>query len=363
MTSALDHMAALTQFRDREVLDINLATSLFDLLQPRSVAIYRLVGEAPQRWMKRASLAAGDAVATADPAWVEIDTLPLRSDHPFRDRCVEADRVVEEGATTLFPLRSEHAGVSGVLEVCSTATISTQARALVRTMLDVFRNFESLLDYSERDTLTGLLNRKTFDETFFKVSQPGRSVAGHSAAHGSAPGACLTPLSLDSANAPVVPAQERRHHPALVYWLAMVDIDHFKSVNDRFGHLIGDEVLLLLARIMRSTFRLSDRMYRFGGEEFLVLLPADSREHAALALERFRLQVEKYRFPQAGRVTVSVGFTEVHPGDTPGGAFERADKAVYHSKAQGRNRLTSHEELVARGILAVPARKVDVEMF
>ncbi|MDB5816717.1 MAG: Diguanylate cyclase protein, partial [Rhizobacter sp.] len=255
------------------------------------------------------------------------------------------------------------AGVVGVLEVRADVAVSRHSQALVRNILNVFRNFESLLDYSERDTLTGLLNRKTFDETFFKVSHPG---SGKTAALDPAAAAQMAAADMAQAadsTAPLTPVEERRSHPSPVYWLALVDIDHFKTVNDRFGHLIGDEVLLLLARIMRSTFRLSDRMYRFGGEEFLVLLPAESRAHATLALERFRTRVEAYRFPQVGTVTISLGFTRVRAGDTPGGAFERADKAVYFSKENGRNRLTSHEDLVERGVVTVLAREDDIEMF
>ena len=170
-----------------------------------------------------------------------------------------------------------------------------------------YHDYEGIaLDYSERDTLTGLLNRKTFDESFLKaVSELPR----HKAAE--------------------VPAedeqgQDRRHaavHPR--YWIGVIDIDHFKSINDRFGHLIGDEVLLLLSRLMRSSFRFNDLLYRFGGEEFVVLMRCDEEIHAGEAFERLRVNTERYAFPQVGRITVSIGFTEVRGGDSPAAAFER----------------------------------------
>jgi diguanylate cyclase (GGDEF)-like protein len=148
------------------------------------------------------------------------------------------------------------------------------------------------------------------------------------------------------------------------YWIGVIDIDHFKRVNDRFGHLIGDEVLLLLSRLMGRSFRIHDRLYRFGGEEFLVLMRCHGEDDAAQAFERFRSNTELFQFPQVGTVTVSVGFTAVRPADTPRGAFERADWAVYHAKAHGRNQVCCYEALVAGGLLdSVPEPYQDVDFF
>ena len=194
-------------------------------------------------------------------------------------------------------------------------------------MLRVYRNVQGLLDYSERDMLTGLLNRKTFDDTFYKSLRDQRGRPG--ACRGAPRGACATCKP----------------------YLGVIDIDHFKLVNDRHGHLIGDEVLLLLSRLMRATFRFHDRLYRFGGEEFVVLLRCGSDAHATQAFERLRAATEAYPFPQVGRITVSIGFTAVRPDDNPSTAFERADKAVYWAKAHGRNQVAEHADLVARGEL------------
>ena len=158
---------------------------------------------------------------------------------------------------------------------------------------------------------------------------------------------------------------ERRHESiGSSYWLAMIDIDHFKRVNDTYGHLIGDEVLLLLARLMRACFRFHDQLYRFGGEEFVVLMRCNGEAEAALALERLRTSTASHLFPQVGHITISIGFSEVRPGDTPSGAFERADKAVYHAKEHGRNQVCSHAALIAQGKLTEQAANVgDVELF
>ena len=143
----------------------------------------------------------------------------------------------------------------------------------------------------------------------------------------------------------------------------MVDIDFFKSVNDNYGHLIGDEVLLLLSRLMRSTLRFHDQLYRFGGEEFVVLIPCDTESNAATALERLRQNAESYAFPQVGRLTVSIGFDMILPNDSPTSALERADRAVYHAKAHGRNQVCSYRDLLAQGHLAAAEKVGEVELF
>jgi diguanylate cyclase (GGDEF)-like protein len=150
---------------------------------------------------------------------------------------------------------------------------------------------------------------------------------------------------------PMSLADRRQLKVAEGYWLAVLDIDHFKRVNDNFGHLIGDEVLLLMARLMRSSFRFHDQLYRFGGEEFVILMRCAGHDDAQAVLNRFRRTVEAYAFPQVGTITVSIGFAPLQGDDTPSAAFGRADKAVYFAKGHGRNQVCSYPQLVAAGDL------------
>ena len=342
MPEIIDHLASLTGLRDRDTLDVSLAHSIRDLLAPRRVAIYRLVGDpGEEHWLNRSLLKADSVAATADPAWVDLNDLPRAKERPHWLECMTTAQViatkVDDTVTTLFPVISD-TGAVGVIELETARAIGPKTRRLVFGVLRIYRNVQSLLDYSERDTLTGLLNRKIFDDSFYKVS-----------------------------SLPLLEAKlrdgERRNAQGSRYWLGVVDIDHFKAVNDRFGHLIGDEVLLLLSRIMRGCFRYSDQLYRFGGEEFVVLLLCHNEGDAAAALERFRRVVGEYAFPQAGTITVSIGFTSIDVGDTPAAAFERADRAVYHAKHNGRNQVSNYAELHRRGIVEDDKRVSDLELF
>ncbi len=146
-------------------------------------------------------------------------------------------------------------------------------------------------------------------------------------------------------------------------WLAVVDIDHFKLVNDRFGHLYGDEVLILVANILRSSFRSHDRIFRFGGEEFVVLLRSTSLSTAHKVFNRFRKNVEDYYFPQVGQVTVSVGFVSTEQG-SPVEILGQADQALYFAKENGRNQVRYYDDLVAEGHLqSKQVNNDDVELF
>jgi diguanylate cyclase (GGDEF)-like protein len=352
MSHVVEQLAELTAYRDRDVADTTLVAALRDLLQAREVAIHRCVGEdTDRRWLTRARLGLSDLVATADSLYTDLSDLPALNAYPDRLQALQlqapvSPAVAAPGALhlTVFPLTTDRE-VVGVLELQTAAPLDAAAHRLVGSILRLYRNFQALLDYSERDTLTGLLNRKTFDEAFYKLSTLPDHGLGAIAGDGQS-----------VADRRVGPTQQP-------HYIGVIDIDHFKSVNDNFGHLIGDEVLLLLARLMRSVFRFHDRLYRFGGEEFVVLVRCSGDDDAGIAFERLRTTVQGYAFPQVGHITVSVGYTRLHPGDTPSSAFERADRAVYWAKTHGRNQVFSHAALVASGALADDSKVGDVELF
>ncbi len=133
-------------------------------------------------------------------------------------------------------------------------------------------------------------------------------------------------------------ARASRHQRELS--LAIVDIDLFKAVNDRHGHVKGDEVLRRIADSIRSHARLEDVAARIGGEEFAILLPETSPATAREICERLRQAVAEIPFQfDAGRqtITISIGIASLHPKDKPGDLLERADQALYQAKNAGRN--------------------------
>jgi diguanylate cyclase (GGDEF)-like protein len=133
-----------------------------------------------------------------------------------------------------------------------------------------------------------------------------------------------------------------RYSPPLS--LMLMDIDHFKRYNDTYGHLEGDKVLVRLAQIIESCLRKLDTAYRYGGEEFTVILPETTADEAETVAQRIRSAVERERFhprpDEAVQVTVSIGATQYDSNEELSGFIKRADIAMYSSKQRGRNQVT-----------------------
>lgn len=358
MSNLVDHVVKLTQHRDRDQLDITLTDALMSLLNPQRVSIVGVVSEEQeQHWLPLTQLERGGvAEVLAEPMRVNVQNLQRLEDEPNRLQCLNSLLQLEvvpdvdsQPHMTFFPLFPDsRATGQGVIEIHSDTRLTAEAVHAVQRLLSVYRNMRDMLDYSECDALTGLLNRKSFDDAFFKVLREDRAESG---------GRVQSAADLAGL------IEHRRPDQAAGYWLAMVDVDHFKQVNDVHGHSIGDEVLLLVARILKTTFRALDRVYRFGGEEFVVLLSCPDEQAAMQALERFRSNMENYAFPQVGRITASVGFAEIHTGDSPSVACARADQAVYFAKKNGRNRVCSYDGLIREGLLQTDNKVGGIELF
>jgi diguanylate cyclase (GGDEF)-like protein len=121
--------------------------------------------------------------------------------------------------------------------------------------------------------------------------------------------------------------------------LLMLDIDHFKRINDDFGHLSGDAVLVQLGNILQSSLRKKDSPIRYGGEEFIILAPNTTFEQSILAAEKLRKKVARHDFGLGRSITVSIGCTIYRPGESSSEVIARADQALYEAKNSGRNRV------------------------
>ena len=119
--------------------------------------------------------------------------------------------------------------------------------------------------------------------------------------------------------------------------LVMLDVDHFKSINDHYGHPTGDQVLVTVSKLIASQVREVDSIARWGGEEFLILLPETDAEQATRVAEKLRIALQAQKLVQVGGVTASFGVTEYRQGDDTDALIKRADAALYEAKSAGRN--------------------------
>jgi two-component system cell cycle response regulator len=126
--------------------------------------------------------------------------------------------------------------------------------------------------------------------------------------------------------------------------LLLLDIDNFKDYNDKYGHLEGDKVLVRFSQIIKSCLRANDSAYRYGGEEFTVILPETTGEEAKTVAQRIRATLENENFiPEPNKkatITISIGVTQCYPKEELSAFIRRADKAMYLSKQNGRNRVS-----------------------
>lgn len=177
-------------------------------------------------------------------------------------------------------------------------------RALLRESNRVHQDLHDLKAVASTDPLTGLFNRRAMDDAIAIVQSNARCCA-----------------------------------------LISVDIDHFKAVNDSYGHDVGDQVLRKLALTMRQGFRENEYACRTGGEEFIVLLPDTTAAVAAGAAERLRARVAATPFEQVGRVTISLGVAQWTAAEGPfSAALKAADELLYEAKRAGRNRVVASGE-------------------
>jgi diguanylate cyclase (GGDEF)-like protein len=345
MDSLLKHMVDMTGHRDHTMLDVSVISAVQELAGVARTRILGIAAVAGRQYLRpRASIGAGGSARIEDaPEGSPGETL---DSYPGLASCLAGrgaslETVDADGMRTLWlPIWfGDEAGTC--LELRDDKPFCSDTIRNVAGIVAVYRNFQNLLDYSERDSLTGLLNRKTFDDQLARMLQGAHEQA-----------AC----------SPVL-VERRQPHAEEKQWLAVVDVDHFKAVNDKFGHLYGDEVLILIANLLQSSFRAQDRVFRFGGEEFVVLLRSTMVDSAWKIIERFRSNVERHDFPQVGRVTVSVGFVSINACEAPVVTLGHADQALYYAKSNGRNRVCHYDDLVSHGMLQTVTSNDTAEFF
>lgn len=217
-------------------------------------------------------------------------------------------RFIPELNWYLFVDKREDGALDGIrhslylnLLICALVTL-----VVLRLLNGVIGRFQSRLEaLATQDSLTGLPNRRGFD--------------------------LLAAQALNEA--------QREPKPLMTL---MLDLDHFKELNDTYGHLAGDEVLRSYSRVLENCLRDSDIICRWGGEEFIVLLKNTDSHNARMIAEKIRRQTEQQIFTHAGKdmhVTTSIGLTTLQPGDTLDNLLTRADHALYRAKQSGRNRV------------------------
>ncbi|MEO2281754.1 GGDEF domain-containing protein [Pseudoalteromonas pernae] len=295
-------MIALTQKLSECELDLELKNILEHLLEDSYFALYmdKNVGVQPQPICVFASQGfpaynskqVSNAMQTLDSELVRISG--------------------QDGKHCFFPMH-RNGKLIGFVVAQSKVLAKLENAFVITNILNIYANQQYLLYRSRLDPLTELLNRQSFDSEVMDILQQNH---------------LLSELG-DVPN----------------WFLAMIDIDHFKEVNDNFGHVIGDEVIILVARMLRDSFDHKDFVFRYGGEEFTVLFRANDMQQAKQMLDACRRNIAKREFPRVKSLTVSCGFCQLIGSDMVPQLVQKADTALYAAKNGGRNQVVNFHEL------------------
>ncbi|MDO8607152.1 MAG: GGDEF domain-containing protein [Phaeospirillum sp.] len=333
--TVLSSVIRITEQRSQQNLEDSLVATLADLAGLRFCGICRLTHTTSGVFIDYMATSVPDEARRAGPL----------DDDPLLRECLETGDVktatLPDGGVRRVQTILDDRGAACAFLITESVADQTGQISLIDGFAAIYRNYLAILRDAARDTLTGLKNRKTFDENFSRIVASSRHLE--------------------------VPFDGNRRSSHLAgehHWLGIIDIDHFKRVNDTFGHVFGDEVLLLLAALMRRAFRNEDLVFRFGGEEFVVMLAPTTFENASAVFERFRETVAAFNFPQVGKVTVSIGFVRILSEDLPSVVIGNSDKALYYAKEHGRDQIYSYEQLLESGQLSNEERAdSDMELF
>lgn len=341
----LQHLEAMTSHRDTALLDKGVVTSLRELLGVNEVLLYDIAHQGDELLVALTAWADDEGVHARHTALTNKDYVPISLYPGIMGSVADPvfPPVIDCDDPALFQFIPILVGQEAIAccEIRHLEVPSRHKQYLASGVLALYRNYLTLLEDGQTDTLTGLANRKTFERSIARL--------------------------LISENAGTEPSddvpQERRNSASEENWLVIIDVDYFKQINDKFGHLYGDEILILLANLMGKIFRQNDQIFRFGGDEFVALLRSISYESASNTLERLRASVAQHILPQVDPVTITVGFSMICAEHSPDMALGHADEALYYAKSLGRNQVHCFERLIESGVLLKKELNNEAEFF
>lgn len=296
--SIVDSLVSITSHTEKTNLEKSLLLALNDVMPTQSIRLFR-AHESDLQQISFISLSA-DEVTFATPEDIASQPISSKLSSTIDDVSRHGEYKSVAGAgdmawQVIYPsFDTRNTPFLILVQSCQQPTEWEQKA--VHGIFKVYANHVALIEKTQRDKLTSLFNRETLDDEITKI---------------------LVSRESELFEEDITKTRRSRSGQAR-NWLGIMDIDHFKQINDTYGHLYGDEVLILTSRIMTSgCMRDDDLVYRYGGEEFVVLLKAASQEDAFNAFERLRIIIAEHDFPQVGNVTISIGFVEVTSQQAP----------------------------------------------
>ncbi|USH02157.1 GGDEF domain-containing protein [Grimontia kaedaensis] len=325
----LDSVVDITAQTESDTISESLITTVLQLTPANQVLVLDYNAEASPEFM---------VVACSDIFLFEEEKDAI--ERVLRNCVIIGENVVEYSkddnqALLAVPIRyGENNDIHAVV-FCKADELKGDEVQLIEGLAKIYENYQKIISASERDGLTGLYNRKVLttkiDLLLDRFLIQGSSIT-----------------------------DDPTHH----HWVCIFDVDHFKQINDALGHVFGDEVLLLITAMMKQTFDEEDILFRYGGDEFVVIMHPQPREQMEATVRNFLETVNKRDYGQAKEVSISMGAAAISDQELNAiTVLGFADQALYKAKQNGRNQVAFYEDLIASGELKELVPEDDVELF
>lgn len=325
----LDSVVDITAQTESDNISESLITTILQLTQVSQV----LMLEYDPDFSPEFNVVASSDLFLYDKEKTAIERI-IRACIISNDNVVEYSK--EQGLSLLaIPIRAgDKNDIKGIV-FCKAKKLKGDEIQLIEGLSKVYENYQNIICASERDGLTGLYNRK------------------------------LLTTKIDSLlDRFLIQGSSRVETSEYFHWVCIFDIDNFKKINDKLGHVFGDEVILLVTAIMRETFDEDDILFRYGGDEFVVILHPQSREEMEIKVHQFIENVNMRDYGQAKRVSISMGSASINNQELNAiTVLGYADQALYRAKQNGINQMAFYEDLIAKGELEPLLPIDDVELF
>lgn len=318
--SLIEDIALFTSQRDEELIAYSLIRTVSDLISSKKVGVLAIDRDGKTDYC--VFYEAGEKTSKESNEKIESDI----EDAIKQIKQSSEDEILlkrSEGFLLVRLLTYNRRGEKYMIAYLD-AKIGPKYNLALNSIFSIYNNFISLLQESQTDELTGLANRKTFEVALSKISD-------------------LTSERKFTEN------ERRVKISGQLYWLALLDIDNFKKVNDTYGHVFGDEILINVGQILNQSFRKGDFLFRYGGEEFVALINAKDKAGCDLVLNRFQQKLREFSFPRVDKVTVSIGVVQFNKDVFHATTMDYADQALYYSKENGKDRITYFEDMIESG--------------
>ncbi len=332
----IDSLAEITSHRDRERIERSLLNTLLEFETESNFRLYQVLTLEPSIELGLLAYASHNKIITAEE--IKRQELPEYFQQAIFDVIKNGNiiSIRQEKSSPeiqiIYPAFDANEQIFAIL-IQTTKQLDYEVKHLVHGFLRIYSNYLELIEISKRDKLTGLLNRETLESEIERILT-----------HNNNPS---SPTYTDTNKQ--IEDNVRHNKGVLKHWLCILDIDHFKLVNDKYGHIYGDEILILVARLLEKSVRDCDKIFRFGGEEFVVIVRAFDQEDALLAFERIRRVIESHHYAKIDTLTVSIGGKEITHQTDPRNVISDADNALYYAKHHGRNQVQIYETLATQG--------------